>query len=57
MLVQSLIATDIVYTFGFGSNMNIDNVINKKGLRVKDHCCASLPGEPRDESTLSYAWY
>mmetsp|Transcript_26026 Transcript_26026/g.63145 ORF Transcript_26026/g.63145 Transcript_26026/m.63145 type:complete len:294 (-) Transcript_26026:7-888(-) len=33
-----------VWSFGFGSNMNVDFVNNKKGLKVLDHSPASLKG-------------
>lgn len=36
--------SDVVWSFGIGSNMNVDIVENKKKIKVIDHACAVLTG-------------
>jgi hypothetical protein len=35
---------ELFWSFGFGSNMNVEQVQTKKGLKVGAHVCASLSG-------------
>ena len=39
--------SDVVWSFGIGSNMNVDIVENKKKIKVIDHACAVLTGKQR----------